>query len=126
MHWHNVHHDLISPVHGRLLLGLSDIRRGSPTDGETVLLELAGDEPGAALVPPGVAHGMYSPDGSVVMYGVSRYWDPADEFGVRWDDPELGLPWPGSCADPVLSERDRGLPSLSDAGPLPFWEPLGS
>jgi dTDP-4-dehydrorhamnose 3,5-epimerase len=73
------------------------------------------------LIPPGVAHGFFSPDGSIVMYGVSRYWDPADELGVRFDDPELSLDWPLPPNGPVLSERDASQPLLSAVRERPRW-----
>ncbi len=45
------------------------------------------------------------------MYAVSHEWDPSDELGCRWDDPELGIAWP--CSAPLISGRDRELGSLS-------------
>jgi dTDP-4-dehydrorhamnose 3,5-epimerase len=121
MHWHNLHHDFISPAHGVLLMGLADLRRGSPTEGACELLELDASRPAGALVPPGVAHGLFSAGPTVTLYAVSRYWDPEDERGVAFDDPALGVPWLVSRAEVMLSERDRGLPPLSAAGPLPEW-----
>ena len=123
MHWHNHHHDLISPAEGTLLLGLADLRRGSPTEGTAELLELDADRPAAALVPPGVAHGLYSRERTVTLYAVSRYWDADDELGVAFDDPALGVPWPVSRDDVVLSARDAGLPALALAGRVPDWRP---
>jgi dTDP-4-dehydrorhamnose 3,5-epimerase len=55
------------------------------------------------------------------MYGVTRYYDPDDEFGVRYDDPALGIAWPVAAERIVLSERDAGLPLLADAGERPSW-----
>jgi dTDP-4-dehydrorhamnose 3,5-epimerase len=123
MHWHNHHHDLIAPAEGTLLLGLSDLRRGSPTEGTSELLELDAGRPAAALVPPGVAHGLYSREPTVTLYAVSRYWDADDELGVVFDDPDLGVPWPVSRDDVVLSERDAALPRLAFAGRVPDWRP---
>ena len=123
MHWHNHHHDLISPAEGTLLVGLSDLRRGSPTEGAAELLELDAQRPAAALVPPGVAHGLYSRERTVTLYAVSRYWDADDELGVVFDDPDLGVPWPVSRVDVVLSERDAALPRLALAGRVPDWAP---
>ena len=121
MHWHNHHHDLIAPAAGTLLLGLSDLRRGSPTEGTAELLELDARRPAAALVPPGVAHGLYSREPTVTLYAVSRYWDADDELGVVFDDPDLGVPWPVSRDEVVLSERDAALPRLGFAGRVPDW-----
>jgi dTDP-4-dehydrorhamnose 3,5-epimerase len=126
MHWHNHHHDLISAAEGTLLLGLRDLRRESPTEGISELLELDGSRPAAALVPPGVAHGLYSREPTLALYAVSRYWDPEDELGVAFDDPALGVPWPVSRDDVVLSERDAALPRLAFAGRLPDWPGGGS
>jgi dTDP-4-dehydrorhamnose 3,5-epimerase len=48
------------------------------------------------------------PGSTSITYLVDGYYDPADELGVAWDDPALGIEWPGT--DPVLSERDRQNP----------------
>jgi dTDP-4-dehydrorhamnose 3,5-epimerase len=121
MHWHNLHWDLIAAVEGRLIVGLTDLRIGSPTELVSELIEVDAGTPASVLIPPGVAHGFLSPDGSIVLYGVSRYWDPADELGVRFDDPALSLDWPLPPDGPVLSERDTSLPPLSAAGKRPRW-----
>ena len=121
MHWHNLHWDLIAAVQGRLVVGLTDLRVGSPTELVAELIEVDAGAPTSVLIPPGVAHGFLSPDGSIVLYGVSRYWDPADELGVRFDDPALSLGWPLPPDGPVLSERDASQPLLSDVGERPRW-----
>jgi dTDP-4-dehydrorhamnose 3,5-epimerase len=56
---------------------------------------------------------------------VDRYFDGTDEWGIAWDDPELGIDWP--AADPVISERDRSNPSLAEAlrDPVPYPQTLG-
>ena len=119
MHWHNLHWDLIAAVQGRLVVGLTDLRIDSPTELVSELIEVEAEEPAGVLIPPGVAHGFFSPEGSIVLYGVSRYWDPADELGVRFDDPALSLDWPLPPDGPVLSERDASQPPLSSAGERP-------
>jgi dTDP-4-dehydrorhamnose 3,5-epimerase len=121
MHWHNLHWDLIAAAQGRLVVGLADLRISSPTELVSELIEVDTGAPAAVLIPPGVAHGFLSPDGSIVLYGVSRYWDPADELGVRFDDPELSLDWPLPPHGPVLSERDAAQPLLSDVRERPRW-----
>ena len=73
------------------------------------------------LIPPGVAHGFYSPGPTAVLYAVSSYWDQEDELGVAFDDPALGLTWPVARGDVILSERDATLPRLADAGAPPVW-----
>ena len=121
MHWHNLHWDLIAAVQGRLVVGLADLRIGSPTELVAELIEVDAGAPASVLIPPGVAHGFHSPDGSIVLYGVSRYWDPADELGVHFDDPALSLDWRLPPDGPVLSERDASQPPLSATGARPRW-----
>ena len=121
MHWHLEHLDYLSVVHGELLVALVDLRIGSPSEHVVELLTLRADPPSAAVVPAGVAHGFYSAGDSVVMYGVSRYWDGEDEWGVRFDDPALGIPWPVHPADVILSGRDATFPLLAEAGPRLAW-----
>ena len=109
VHWR--HADFLTVVSGRATIGLHDLRRGSPTEGAGTAVDLAADSPQALLIPTGVAHGFYFHEPSVHVYAVTHDWDPADELGCRWNDPELGIPWP--CSDPMLSERDRDAGSLS-------------
>jgi dTDP-4-dehydrorhamnose 3,5-epimerase len=56
---------------------------------------------------------------------VDRYFDGSDEWGIAWNDPELGIDWPAT--DPVLSERDRNNPGLAEAlrDPVPYRPDLG-
>ncbi|HEY0395684.1 MAG TPA: dTDP-4-dehydrorhamnose 3,5-epimerase family protein [Candidatus Elarobacter sp.] len=105
VHVHVRHHDYVVPVSGRLLIGLSDLREGTPEFGRARMIELDADAPQLVVIPPGVAHGFCSVASSVFAYGVSDYWDPEhDELGCRWNDPELGLSWP--LGMPSLSQRD--------------------
>src|SRR5262249_12885831 len=110
VHLHVQHDDYLVVLQGRMLLGLHDLRDASPTAGCSALVELATSTSQVAFVPHGVAHGFYFPEPTYHVYGVTHYWDPADELGCRWDDPELAIPWPRIA--PTLSPRDAGLPSL--------------
>jgi dTDP-4-dehydrorhamnose 3,5-epimerase len=109
VHWR--HSDYLTVVSGRASIGLHDLREGSETQGLGVVVELGADTPRALAIPTGVAHGFYFHEPSIHVYAVSHEFDPADELGCRWDDPELAIPWP--CADPQLSDRDRALGSLN-------------
>jgi dTDP-4-dehydrorhamnose 3,5-epimerase len=109
VHVHLRHEDYLTVAQGRLLLGLCDLRRGARRRG--VLLDLEAGRR-AVAIPAGVAHGFYFPEASVHVYAVSRYWDPDDELGCRWDDAALGVPWPSTTV--LLSDRDRALPSLPE------------
>lgn len=122
MHWHESHTDYLAVVGGELLVALADLRIGSPTEGAHELLRLALGRPAVLAIPVGVAHGFWTACSSAVLYGVTRYWDPYDEFGVWWNDPALGIAWPPEVREPVLSERDRTLPRLGEGRPLPLFE----
>jgi dTDP-4-dehydrorhamnose 3,5-epimerase len=90
-----------------------DARPGSPTYGRHHGLMLAEADDRVLYVPPGFLHGYQSlTDGSVVHYTMSAPYTPALARGVRWDDPDLGIPWP--LEQPVLSERDAALPSFRE------------
>jgi dTDP-4-dehydrorhamnose 3,5-epimerase len=112
VHVHIRHEDYLTVPVGRASVGLRDLRNGSPTEGLTALVELGQDEPGALVIPRGVAHGFYFHEPTLHVYAVSEYWDPADELGCRWDDPELEIPWP--VATGRASDRDRAAPPLAD------------
>ena len=120
LHWHNVRFDYLVPVSGRIVVGLVDLRVGSPHERVATTVELR-TERDALVIPPGVAHGFFSPEPTLALYAITEFWDAADEFGVRWDDEDLGVPWPGDVREPTLSDRDAALPSLAGAAPLPRW-----
>jgi dTDP-4-dehydrorhamnose 3,5-epimerase len=105
VHVHVHHHDYLSLVSGTLVLGLYDLRPDSRTQGVKGFMTFSETSPVAIAIPPGVCHGFWFPEPSLHVYGVSEYWDPRDELGCRFDDPELGLEWP--VVDPLLSPRDR-------------------
>jgi dTDP-4-dehydrorhamnose 3,5-epimerase len=100
------------PVSGVLRAGLVDLRRGSPTEGKTLCVELDAATPAAVFIPAGVAHGYQALTNLTLMYLVDAYYDGSDEHGLMWNDPELGIDWPEPHGA-VLSERDRCNPLLS-------------
>ncbi len=111
MHAHARHDDLKVLVDGRVAVGLADLRRDSPSAGRSELLELSDEEYAAVLIPAGVAHGVFSLTGSLVLVGVTRAYDGSDEYECAWNDPGLGIDWPGEAM--LLSERDRRAGSLA-------------
>ncbi|MFO0702346.1 MAG: dTDP-4-dehydrorhamnose 3,5-epimerase family protein [Candidatus Andersenbacteria bacterium] len=125
VHVHKKHYDYIVVVEGEGFFGMRDLRRGSPTEGCTYNVTLTGDRMRVLRIPPGVAHGFCFVQPTVHVYGVSEYWNLADELGCRYDDPDLGLRWP--VAAPMISERDAALPSLRSLLPnVPAWQPTVS
>src|SRR3990172_7138275 len=112
VHVHPRHDDYLVVIEGHASIGLRDLRRDSPTANLATLVELSGDDPAAITIPAGVAHGFYFRSPSLHVYATTHYWDPADELGCHWADPELGVDWPAAQA--IISERDERLPSLRD------------
>jgi dTDP-4-dehydrorhamnose 3,5-epimerase len=111
VHVHLHHTDYLVVVEGSVTIGLKDLRSVPASVGKTALLQLRASQLQALVIPPGVAHGFYCPEGAALIQAVSAYWSPADELGCRWNDPELGIRWPVTA--PLLSLRDRALPSFA-------------
>jgi dTDP-4-dehydrorhamnose 3,5-epimerase len=99
-------------LRGRTTIGYRDVRRGSPTEGAVALVEVAGTEPCAVIAPPGIAHGIYFHEPSLLLVGVTREWDLANELGCHWRDDALEIPWP--VREARLSARDAALPPLRE------------
>ncbi len=113
LHFHRAQADWWTVLVGRAFVGLYDLRAGSPTEGVGLGLVLDADEELRGLyIPAGVAHGFYAERDLLLHYLVDAEHTGADEYGVAWDDPGLGIPWPD--ASPILSERDRSNPSLAE------------
>lgn len=112
VHCHVRHHDYLTMAFGRMILGLRDLRAASATCGRVAVLEIDADRPGGVEIPPGVAHGFYFPESALHVYAVSHEFDPADELGCHWADPDLGIDFP--CDRPQLSARDEAAGSLGE------------
>jgi dTDP-4-dehydrorhamnose 3,5-epimerase len=113
LHWHRRQRDLWCVLSGRAFVALVDLRQGSPTQGARVELSVDPAELRTAIsIPPGVAHGFYAETEVLLLYLVDAAYTGDDEFGLAWDDPELGIGWPSS--EPLLSERDRSNPRLEE------------
>lgn len=112
LHYHLHQADYWYVPRGRARVVLHDLRQGSATDGATQVLELGDPEGLAVFIPPGVAHGFAALTDLTLTYLVDGYYNPGDELGVAWDDPELGIDW--GVEDPVLSARDRSNPRRSE------------
>lgn len=102
---------LVRVVEGTIFDVAADIDPGSPTYGHWVGAELSADNFRQIYVPPGYAHGFcVVSDVAQVEYKCTDVYDPADEGGVMWNDPVLGIAWP--VVAPILSARDQQHPPL--------------
>lgn len=113
---------LVWVVHGEVLDVVADIRPGSPTFRRWVAARLGSDSRYQLWIPPGYAHGFcVLSEAADVLYKCTDVYDPADQFTVRWDDPEIGIEWP--IRIPVLSARDACAPCLREIPLhlLPRW-----
>ena len=89
-----------------------DLRRSSPTFGRWFGLELSDENHLQIWIPAGFAHGFcVTSETADVVYRCDAYYSPSVERGIAWDSPELAIPWPAGA--PVLSERDKALPSFA-------------
>ena len=113
VHVHADYHEFYTLPRGRVILGLSDIRRESSTFGNSIQFEWSDTDGFAVVVPAGVAHVVFFIEDSVLAFGLSGYWDKnLDVVGCQWDDPELGFEWPED--GPLRSERDQSSGSYAD------------
>jgi dTDP-4-dehydrorhamnose 3,5-epimerase len=112
LHFHRQQADWWNFYTGAAVVGLYDLRVGSPTEGKGLGLRIDTAEGLKGLyIPRGVAHGFYAESDLMLHYMVDNYYTGEDEFGVTWDDPDLGIDWP--VTDPILSDRDRSNPTLA-------------
>lgn len=100
-----------------------DIRRGSPTFGRWVGVELAAESFRQVWIPVGFAHGFcVLSDAAEFEYKCSDLYDRDDEIGFLWNDPDVGIEWP--IDNPLLSAKDAGAPRLSEiTDRLPLYAP---
>jgi dTDP-4-dehydrorhamnose 3,5-epimerase len=106
---------LIRVTKGRIYDVAVDIRPDSSTFGQWVGKELAAMTGEQLWIPAGFAHGYCTLEPQTeVIYKVDEYYNPAAESGIRWDDPQLGIRWPGGLRATAISPKDRTLPSFED------------
>ncbi|WP_374385141.1 dTDP-4-dehydrorhamnose 3,5-epimerase [Dongia sp.] len=110
---------LVTVLAGAILDVVVDLRRGSQHFGRPTSIHLSASSGQHLLVPAGFAHGFCSlqPE-TLIHYKVSAPYAPQAEGGIAWDDPDLGIDWPFTTAEILVSEKDALLPRLRDLSPI--------
>lgn len=97
---------LVMVLEGKVFDVVVDVRLGSPHFGKHATFELSAESYRQIYIPPGFAHGFYVLSERVTfMYRCTEFYDKSAELTVRWDDPDLGIPWPAGPKE--VSQKDR-------------------
>ena len=117
----NAQGKLVRCVRGAIWDVAVDIRRGSPSFGKWIGVDLTEENRSMLWVPPGFAHGFCGlSDESDVIYKCTALYDAASDRSIAWNDPDIGIQWP--LEGPLLSPKDAAAPRLKDAEALPEWK----
>lgn len=114
---------LVTVIRGAVLDVVVDIRQGSPTFGQWQSFELNDENHWQLYVPEGFAHGFVALSEQVDFhYKCTDYYQPGDEYGIIWNDPNLAIPW--NITNPIMSDKDLIFPCLADVplGYLPQYQ----
>lgn len=99
---------LVRVIRGRVFDVAVDLRRSSENFGKSYGAILDETNHYSLWVPPGFAHGfLVMGDGAEFIYKCTAYYAPEDEYCLLWNDPELGIDWPLSVQEPMLSTKDQ-------------------
>ncbi|MEA3425602.1 MAG: dTDP-4-dehydrorhamnose 3,5-epimerase [Bacteroidota bacterium] len=109
---------LVRVLKGKVLDVAVDLRRGSPTFGKHLAVELSEDSHTQFFVPRGFAHGfVVLSEEAVFFYKCDNYYDPATEAGIIFNDPDLAIDWRLPESELLLSGKDKSLPTLQELMP---------
>jgi len=111
------HEKLVYCTDGGVLDIVVDLRIGSPAYGKHVMMELTADKANMIYIPRGLAHGFYvTTQSATMLYKVSTQYAQSHDTGILWNS--AGIAWPDD--NPIISERDKTFPTLSDFVTNPF------
>jgi dTDP-4-dehydrorhamnose 3,5-epimerase len=106
---------LVRCIEGKVLDISVDIREGSDTYGQHVIVELSGENKKQVFIPRGFAHGfLVLSESAIFAYKVDNSYAPAYDAGIRWDDPTLNIQWGVNESEVLVSEKDAKLPFFSE------------
>ncbi len=104
---------LVRVLSGAILDVIVDLRRASPTYGQSVGVELSADNYQMIYIPQGFAHGFCAlSEQAIISYKVDDVYAPSAESGLIWNDPTIGFNW--GIANPILSDKDAALPTFAE------------
>ena len=104
---------LVSVIRGEVFDVAVDIRKGSPTFGKWVGAILSEENKHQLFVPKGFAHGFCVLSDEVdFVYKCSDFYTPGDEYGIHWNDPDIGIDWP--LDNVILADKDKTASLLKD------------
>lgn len=107
---------LVRVIKGKVLDVAVDIRKGSPTFGKHVMVELSDENKRQFFIPRGFAHGfLVLSEEAVFTYKVDNIYAPQSEASIRWNDETLAINWPIDSKDVLTSEKDLRAKSLNEA-----------
>ena len=107
---------LVRVIEGKVLDVTLDIRKGSPTFGKHIAVELSSENKRQLFIPRGFAHGfVVLSEKALFSYKCDNGYMPSHERGIAFDDPDLGINWPIPPQELILSERDKQHPSFKKA-----------
>jgi dTDP-4-dehydrorhamnose 3,5-epimerase len=116
---------LIRVITGSVLDVAVDIRKGSPSFGKHVIVELTGENKKQILVPRGFAHGfLVLSEEATFAYKVDNYYSPEYDRGIAFDDTSLNIDWGLKSKEMKLSEKDKKQPSFENVAYFDFKEEL--
>ena len=116
---------LVRVIKGRVLDVAVDIRKGSPTFGQYVAVELSGENKRQLFIPRGFAHGfVVLEDDTVFAYKVDNYYSPENDRGIAFNDPAIAIEWGIELKALNLSDKDTKQPLLADADLFSYGENL--
>ena len=106
---------LVRVVKGRVRDVAVDIRKGSPTYGKYVAVELSGEKHEQLYIPRGFAHGFsVLSDEAILQYKCDNLYAPGSEGAIIWNDADLAIEWGVEPGNVILSEKDMKHPSLRE------------
>lgn len=102
---------IIQCLRGRIYDAAVDLRKGSPTRGQWLAVELSGKNKKMLYVPEGLAHGFQTlTNDCEIQYFMSEFYSSKRSWGIRWNDPFFKIKWP--IKNPVLSRKDKNWPLI--------------